>query len=121
MTNPVSPVSAEELLPCPFCGSDATLRDLAGWEIHCQCGVEMVLPQPDKEPLIVAWNRRTPAASGATPEGYALVPVEPTEEMHVAAVRTIIRCTGNADFPPRVWRAMIAAAPIPPDPTKEEA
>lgn len=39
------------------------------------------------------------------------VPVEPTEAMHAAAVRTIVRCTGNADFPPRVWRAMLAAAP----------
>lgn len=45
---------------------------------------------------------------------YAIVPREPTEEMHVAAVRTIQRCNGNADFPPRVYRAMIIAAPPPP-------
>lgn len=53
------------------------------------------------------------------PERWQLVPVELTEEMHVAAVRTIIRCTGNDDFPPRVWRAMLAAAPkAPPMPDK---
>lgn len=55
-----------------------------------------------------------PHPAGEVPAGYALVPVEITEQMHVAAVRTIIRCTGNADFPPRVWRAMLAAAPLPP-------
>lgn len=41
----------------------------------------------------------------------ALVPKVPTEEMHAAAVRTIVRCHGNDDFPPRVLAAMIAAAP----------
>lgn len=43
--------------------------------------------------------------------GWKMVPLEPTEDMHAAAVRTIVRCNGNADFPPRVWRAMLAAAP----------
>lgn len=47
----------------------------------------------------------------AAPAGHKLVPMEITEEMHAAAVRTIVRCTGNSDFPPRVWRAMLAAAP----------
>lgn len=50
------------------------------------------------------------AAASIVREGYALVPLEPTEAMHAAAVRTIVRCTGNDDFPPRVWRAMLAAA-----------
>lgn len=45
---------------------------------------------------------------------WKLVPKEPTEAMHVAAVHTIVRCTGNDDFPPRVYRAMLAAAPEPP-------
>lgn len=48
------------------------------------------------------------------PEGFKLVPVELTEDMHAAAVRTISRCSGNADFPPRVYTAMLAAAPTPP-------
>ena len=47
---------------------------------------------------------------------WRLVPATPTEEMHVAAVKTIVHCTGTADFPPRVWAAMLAAAP--PDPTE---
>lgn len=46
-------------------------------------------------------------------EGYVVVPKAPTEKMHVAAVRTIAKCTGNDDFPSRVWAAMIAAAPTP--------
>jgi hypothetical protein len=48
-------------------------------------------------------------------QGWWMVPVEPTEAMHVAAVHTIVRCKGNHDFPPRVWRAMLAAAPSPQD------
>jgi hypothetical protein len=42
---------------------------------------------------------------------HVVVLREPTEVMHVAAVRTICDCNGNYDFPPRVYRAMIAAAP----------
>lgn len=48
-----------------------------------------------------------------TPAQWRMVPVEPTEAMHVAAVRTIVNCTGNDDFPPRVWAAMLAASPQP--------
>jgi len=51
------------------------------------------------------------AAVPAVPEGMKLVPVAITEEMHQAAVKTIVRCTGNDDFPPRVWAAMLASAP----------
>lgn len=62
------------------------------------------------------------AAHGAAPQGvqaepppgFVLVPRELTEEMHAAAVRTIVRCHGNDDFPPRVYRAMLAAAPAAP-------
>lgn len=48
------------------------------------------------------------------PAGWKLAPIQPTENMHVAAVRTIRNCTGNDDFPPRVYAAMLAAAPTPP-------
>jgi len=44
---------------------------------------------------------------------FVMVPVEPTEEMHVAAVKAAARCHGNDDFPPAVYKAMIAAAPAP--------
>lgn len=50
----------------------------------------------------------------AAPAGYAIVPLKPTEAMHAAAVRTLTRCAGNADFPPRVYAAMLSAAPQPP-------
>lgn len=49
--------------------------------------------------------------TAAPPQGMALVPVALTEAMHQAGVRTIVRCTGNDDWPPRVWAAMLAAAP----------
>lgn len=52
------------------------------------------------------------ALEAREPAGWKLVPMEPTEEMHAAAVRTIVRCSGNHDFPPRVWRAMLAASPV---------
>ena len=53
---------------------------------------------------------------GMVPAGWKLVPVEPTDDMHRAAVRTVVHCTGNDDFPPAVYRAMLAAAPQPPAP-----
>lgn len=52
--------------------------------------------------------------------GYKLVPVAITEAMHVAAVKAIIRSTGNDDCPPNVWRAMLAAAPLPAAPVQQE-
>lgn len=45
------------------------------------------------------------------PQEVRMVPLTITEEMHVAAVRTAMRCTGNDDFPRRVWRAMVEAVP----------
>jgi hypothetical protein len=60
------------------------------------------------------------APQQAVPPGYNLVPTKLTEEMHVAAVRAIIKSTGNDDFPPAVWAAMIAAAPVPPVPAPVE-
>lgn len=54
---------------------------------------------------------RAALASPAVPEGYKLVPIKLTEEMHVAAVRAIVRSTGNDDFPPAVWSAMLGASP----------
>lgn len=47
----------------------------------------------------------------AVPDGHVVVPINITEEMHVAAVKTIRHCTGNDDFPPRVYSAMLSAAP----------
>lgn len=92
------------------------------WDVAC---VMLGLPKPRNAVVDnyvrsedqAAWEAWQAAiASRAAPEGWQLVPVDLTEEMHESAVRTAIRCTGNADFPPRVWRAMLAAAPTPQDP-----
>ncbi|CAB3784598.1 hypothetical protein [Pararobbsia alpina] len=55
------------------------------------------------------WMNRTPyqvyfEALWSAPEGYALVPIEPTPDMFNAGQA----CGGYAD---RVYRAMLAAAP----------
>jgi len=78
------------------------------------------LPEAARE-LLDAWDRSDAAdhhaalvnlrAALADPDdGWVRVPREITEAMHVAAVRTIVKCTGNDDFPRRVWVAMLAAA-----------
>jgi hypothetical protein len=69
---------------------------------------------PTLAPLVYATPPTAQPAEQATqsaPEGWQLVPKVPTEAMHAAAVRTIVLCSGNDDFPPRVYRAMLAAAP----------
>ena len=53
----------DELLPCPFCGGEAALRDLAGWEVICknmQCGANHLSDDPSKEGAVKAWNTRSP-------------------------------------------------------------
>lgn len=54
----------------------------------------------------------SPASQPVAPTDAVLVPRTITEDMHVAAVRVINRATGNADWPPMVWDAMLAAAPV---------
>ena len=124
----VSPVSADEIKPCPFCGAGGDRIIIQEQEPHkhafatfmpdhhgsatiecAGCNIGMV--EDTKEKVIAAWNRRAPAASGATPEGWKLVPVEPTPEMVIAFNRGIDFLTWGDCF-----RAMIAAAPLPPDP-----
>ena len=53
----------DKLKLCSFCGDDAELFDLAGWEIVCKCGALMViveysLPDDQKVKVIHAWNKR---------------------------------------------------------------
>ena len=67
-------MSVEELLPCPFCGGEASLTseywykgDRKGGEVHCfGCRVQIGRKQlvTDPEPA-AAWNRRTPPAMSA--------------------------------------------------------
>lgn len=50
--------------------------------------------------------RRPKAALSAVPEGYAVVPVEPTPAMRLAGRKA-------PDMVDDLWRAMLAAAPVP--------
>lgn len=80
-----------ELLPCPFCGGAAEIRKwqdeelwshaIVEWQkAHCtECECEGISSCPGCEPdTVEAWNTR---AALTPPEGYVLVPVEPTMEM----------------------------------------
>jgi Lar family restriction alleviation protein len=66
------------LLPCPFCGGEAeydNADDSAARWVWCKgCGAKVAAEFSD-EAATAAWNRRH------VPEGFALVPVEPTTDM----------------------------------------
>lgn len=78
------------LLPCAHCGGSTHLTAGMNWdsnwyaEIICEkCPASIYVQRlPSKsdceQEAIAAWNRR------AVPEGFVLVPVEPTEEMLAA-------------------------------------
>lgn len=93
----------EALKPCPFCGGDVKLertlkRD--SWGVVCRntlnlggtCAIEQI-PSKSKEAAITRWNMRAiineaKEEAQGIPEGYALVPLEPTEEMLKAGCET---------------------------------
>lgn len=103
----------EALLPCPFCNGNPYLDQNEGyvwWQVVCTSCGSSGMEHGKKSEAIAAWNRRAGERADVVPPGMVLVPIELTEEMHAAAVRTVVRCTGNDDFPPRVWRAMVAAS-----------
>ena len=62
------------LKPCPFCGGKPFLRDFGGWEIHCYCGIQMILETPEQAPLIPAWNRRATPTQDSQPTEAYLIP-----------------------------------------------
>lgn len=70
-------MNEEKLLPCPFCGSDATLsRDLDDWQAECcdeECGaVTAYRVGPDA--ATAHWNRRVlPAEVREALEEYVVV------------------------------------------------
>ena len=128
----------EKLLPCPLCGRQVKVHN-DGHEygsIECSsCSYFFASygneGEDDKKENIKKWNTRH------APEGYVLVPVEPTKEMLKVDVSPMLE-TGNADpdFKPHLplklpdeeetarmagirlvqewrcalWKAMIAAA-----------
>lgn len=92
---------SEELKPCPFCGSDDVVCNIFDERPGCnQCEASAN--------TIAGWNRRH------AQEGYALVPVEPTDDMMDAASKEVdesaIYNYGAPPAPINIWYAMIAAA-----------
>src|SRR5690554_5397828 len=107
------------LLPCPFCGGEAHLFD-GNWVECTKCGCQT--PETFEEVAISAWNRRTPPA--AVPDGWAIVPCEPDDEMTDKGESALIAGQLEKEFkdaPSATWaaakacyRAMISAAPAAP-------
>lgn len=112
-----------DLRPCPFCGGEATFGvieedthpDFGGHFIQCteaRCEASSALRfahGDDPKPLLAEqWNRR----AVGVPEGWKIVPVEPTPEMIRASFdATAAEATGKFDAIRRaLWKAMVAAA-----------
>ena len=109
-----------KLLSCPFCGGEAlpTAHLTYNWFApvcgRCNARGPSVKIERDSDPQEMRnlmnqadenWNHRASPASA--PEGWKIVPVEPTGEMVDAGIRSL----GTADK----FRAMLAAAPTPPE------
>lgn len=56
----------------------------------------------------------------AVPEGWKLVPVEPTPQMEMAARNHHSLTTHYEDHRISIWRAMLDAAPTPPAQTEQQ-
>ena len=81
-----------ELLPCPFCGGEAERIDFGpdaaenegGSCIACKrCQASGPVEFGFKENFIANWNRR------AAPEGFVMVPVEPTDELTLRIAKAL--------------------------------
>lgn len=117
-----------ELLPCPFCGSAAEFETIpAGALAKCPgCGVAMMNGgigvgwYETRELAAADWNRRAASAqqpAQAVPDGWKLVPVDPTEEM----LSAMTAYDGNYYTHPfdqddfaKDYAALLAAAPAAP-------
>ena len=115
-----------ELLPCPFCGGEAlpTAHLTYNWfaPVCRRCNVRgpSVKIERDSDPQEMRnlmnqadenWNLRASPASA--PEGFALVPVVPTNAiLDVMFNAGIDRHDGDLTL---LYRAILAAAPTPPE------
>lgn len=102
-----------KLLPCPFCGGidiDASFSLNGEGDINAGCMTCGACgPDANSKDLKVAaseWNKRAVLSDVHAPQGWKLVPLEPTVEMKVAGDNAGWWCADK-------YRAMIAAAPQP--------
>jgi Lar family restriction alleviation protein len=98
----------EELKPCPFCGGKAEYWIDNDYQdrhvITCgYCGCEKRY-EYSMDGVIEEWNTRH------VPDGYALVPVEPTQDMIDEALYDTGYEGVSDDAVVYNWKAMIAAA-----------
>ena len=119
MTN-ITKAAQDALKPCPFCGSSAAQYpdgDMEGHSIMCSgdrleigasCPMTAFGYATEAE-AAERWNLRAALQdkAGEVPDGFALVPVEPTEAMIQAGIDEMPHFT---DEPGPVWSAMIAAS-----------
>lgn len=140
----------DKLKDCPFCGGEASkpVRSSGSDErngynftvsIFCKCcGVSIRCDSATDaagwckdtgqalENAVSAWNRRAaPAQGDAVPDGWQLVPKEPTQEMHNAARDWSVAKYGigvGIDGSDGCYRAMLAGAPdLPTDATRQSS
>lgn len=123
-----------ELLPCPFCGGpvkleqpldtfDRQIGPRKWWGVVCRntinlggtCAIEQ-RPSASIDAAVARWNRRAALSHPSTPQGWKLVPVEPTKEMLKAGTtaRTEHRRMHHMQSE-AVYKAMLNAGPPPPE------
>lgn len=117
------------LLPCPFCGGEAVrskTMDESIWshetvpyhKVYCpECEIGTEYRCEGWDPTAEeAWNTRTALSHPSTPQGWKMVPVEPTPEIcAVASIDEGARITDGPAFAGDLYRAMLAASPPAPE------
>jgi hypothetical protein len=134
-----------QLLPCPFCGGEATedriephkhpisyFPDYPGtWCVECVPCEFRRFSHMSRDEAAAAWNQRdalSPSDPAGAPEGWKVVPVEPTPEMIDAAGESIyghprhkaVEWAKEDKFEScafggvEAYRVMLAAAPVAP-------
>jgi hypothetical protein len=99
-----------------------TADGLAEWLLE-EADTEQLCNRPNKAAKLRGWAAALAGQAPKVPEGFALVPIEPTPEMVSAgadAARAYMQHTGG-NSPEVMYRAMLAAAPktLSAEPAKE--